>query len=122
MRATRILIVEDEALIAWTLADALEEAGIEVVGPVATAADGLTILAQDPGIDGAILDGDLRDGKSTPVALALRERGVPFLFHTGSGRAETLAPLGPVYRKPCATSTVIQGLRLLLAEKGDRAA
>ena len=122
MRAFRILIVEDEPLIAWTLAEALEEVGFGVVGPVATAREGLAALAADPSIDGAILDGDLADGPSVPVALALRERGVPFVFHTGSGRPDILSPLAPVFRKPCSLGDVLGGLAAAMGHAGGRAA
>jgi CheY-like chemotaxis protein len=114
LRGCRILVVEDEALIAWTLADALEEAGAEPVGPVASAAAGLEQVGREA-LDGAILDGDLADGRSTPVALALAARGVPFVFHTASVRPEALEPLAPVIPKPAPATQVLERLAAAMA-------
>ena len=109
LRGSRILIVEDEALIAWTLADALEEVGAEPLGPASTAAAALDLIGRETP-DAAILDGDLADGRSTPVALALAARGVPFVFHTASVRPEALEHLGPVIPKPAPANRVLERL------------
>ena len=72
----RILIVEDEALIAMALADGLEDAGHEVVGPAATIAEALALCDEaPPPPELAVLDINLRDGSSgVDVARALLER------------------------------------------------
>ncbi len=81
----QILIVEDEPLIAMMLEDFLELLDKGVAGSVDTVADALTRIEQG-GVDGAILDVNLRGGeKSTPIAEALAEKGVPFVFATGGG-------------------------------------
>lgn len=82
----RILVAEDEYFIAKDVVDELEAAGAEVVGPVATTAAALSFVAGSR-LDGAILDINLRDGLVYPVADALLERGVPFVFATGFGAA-----------------------------------
>ena len=111
----RILIVEDEALIAWMLADSLEGAGHEVVGPAATMAEALALCeAAAPSPELAVLDINLRDGSSgVDVARALSERwGVPSIFasaqavEAGRGRG---AALGCI-RKPYAPQTVLRGV------------
>ena len=80
----RLLLVEDEYLVAADLAYALERAGAEVVGPAGSVADALE-LVRDEGdrLDGAVLDVNLGGERVFPVADALAERGVPFIFATG---------------------------------------
>lgn len=82
--ARQILIVEDEALIAIMMKDALQELGIGVIGPVGTVALALT-SAQLQAIDGAILDVNLNGQPIYPVADVLASRGIPFVFVTGYG-------------------------------------
>jgi DNA-binding response OmpR family regulator len=80
----RILIVEDEALIAELLAMYVEELGHEVVGPAATIDQALSILTNDrPQL--AILDCALGHQESTPVAEYLAKENLPFAFATGRG-------------------------------------
>jgi DNA-binding response OmpR family regulator len=81
MRA-RILIVEDESLIADLLQDMIEDLECEVVGPVATVAEALAAL-ETTSINGGILDLVLKGERVEPVAAALRLRGIPFAFATG---------------------------------------
>ena len=80
-RPTRVLIVEDEVLIAFGLQADLVARGIAVIGPATTLAAALEHAKQSD-LDGAILDVDLRGEEVFPVAEILRERGVPFVFHT----------------------------------------
>src|SRR5215207_4488033 len=84
LRGARLLVVEDEYTIATDLARALEDAGVEVVGPAGSVPHALRLIseAQDI-IQGAVLDIRLRDERVYPVADALRERGIPFVFATG---------------------------------------
>lgn len=81
----RILIVEDEPLIAMMLEDFLEVLDRRVAGSVDTVAAAISAI-EGGEVDGAILDVNLRGGeKSTPVAQALAERDLPFVFATGGG-------------------------------------
>ena len=81
----RILIVEDEPLIAMMLEDFLETLDRQIAGTVDTVADALARLA-DGGFDGAILDVNLRGGETCwPFADALAEAGIPFVLATGGG-------------------------------------
>ena len=80
----RVLLVEDEALIALDMHDVLTSAGFDVVGPagdVATASD----LADRESLDCALLDVNLGGSLVWPVAQRLRDRGVPFVLLTGYG-------------------------------------
>jgi CheY-like chemotaxis protein len=80
----RILVVEDEIMVAMHLEDMLTEFGYEVVGP-APRLDPALALARDGGFDFAILDVNLAGRQSFPVADVLVERGIPFIFATGYG-------------------------------------
>jgi CheY-like chemotaxis protein len=86
LQGRRILVVEDEALVAMLVEDALLDAGCAVVGPVATVADALALL-DDAKPEAAVLDLNLAGETSAPVADALAERGVPFVVATGYGAA-----------------------------------
>ena len=79
----RVLVAEDEYLLAYDLADMLEERGAEVAGPVGRVAEALALLRGGPAPDAAILDINLQGEKVYPVADALRGSGVPFVFTTG---------------------------------------
>jgi DNA-binding response OmpR family regulator len=78
----KILIVEDNALVAEVIAEALIDNGYEVVGPAQSLSAGLE-LAQDTDLDGALLDVDLAGRFCFPIAHVLADRNVPFLFLTG---------------------------------------
>jgi CheY-like chemotaxis protein len=85
MTAKRILIVEDEPLIAMMIEDFLDALDREVAGTADNDADALDLVAAG-GIDAAILDVNLRNHeKSWPVADALAEAGIPFILSTGAG-------------------------------------
>ena len=78
----RVLLVEDEVLVAMYVEDLLEEAGCRVVGPVPRLEQALSTVAETP-LDLAILDVNLNGDHVWPVADALRARGVPHVFLTG---------------------------------------
>jgi CheY-like chemotaxis protein len=80
----RVLVVDDEALIAMMLSDLLSEYGHETVGPAHSEAQALELVKSTP-IDAAILDVTLGDHDCFAVAEALGERGIPFAFATGHG-------------------------------------
>ena len=86
-RPLRVLLLEDEVLIAMDLQAMLEDGGHTVIGPVETVPDALSRLdADNP--EAAVLDLHLGDASSVEVAQALAARGIPFLFATGAaGRA-----------------------------------
>jgi CheY-like chemotaxis protein len=79
----RILIVEDEVIIALDLAAAFERRGALVVGPATSVVEALELVAAAPRIDGAVLDIVLKDGLVFPLADVLRRRGAAYVFVTG---------------------------------------
>src|SRR6516225_4719859 len=78
----RVLVVEDDYLVAMDIVRALERAGAEVIGPAPAVEAALDALARTV-VDGAILDINLGGEMAFPVADALTARGVPFIFATG---------------------------------------
>ena len=87
----RVLLVEDEPLISMMLEDFIDALDRTVAGTADSVAAALPLI-EAGGIDAAILDVNLRGGeKSFPIADALTERGVPFVFATG-GSGDDIAP------------------------------
>jgi PAS domain S-box-containing protein len=78
----RVLLVEDEALVAMMIQECLAENGHSVIGPISRASDALQ-AAKEADYDAAILDINLGDGMAYPVAEIVSSRGVPFVFVTG---------------------------------------
>jgi two-component SAPR family response regulator len=78
----RILIVEDEFLLAMELEALLQQRGCMILGPVSSVGHALGMLdGEQP--DVALLDVNLKGERATPVAAALQARGVPFVLITG---------------------------------------
>jgi CheY-like chemotaxis protein len=96
----RILVVEDEPLLAMASADLLTDSGCTVAGPVSTVKQGMQLIGQEA-IDGAILDINLRGEMVFPLADALAERSIPFVYVTGYGKLLRACNHGrPVLQKP----------------------
>jgi CheY-like chemotaxis protein len=83
----RVLLVEDEIMVAMMVEDILSELGHTVVGTAMQLEPALT-LAREAALDVAILDVNLENGvQTTPVAEVLRSRKIPYIYSTGYGRA-----------------------------------
>jgi len=78
----RVLVVEDEALLAMLFEDSLEEAGATVIGPAATVDEALALI-RDGGVDAAVLDVNLHGERTTRVVELLAGLKVPFVIATG---------------------------------------
>ena len=98
----RLMVVEDEAIVAMMLEGMLEDLGCRVVDWAGTVPAALS-LAQDAEMDGALLDVNVGGKMVYPVADALAARGIPFVFVTGYGPTHAAAgrfPGVPVLKKP----------------------
>jgi CheY-like chemotaxis protein len=111
LNGLRILVVEDEAAISLLLEDMLLDFGCEVVGPAGRLAAALDLAASEA-FDLAILDVNVAGEPIYPVAEALEERKVPFVFSTGYGSAGIKEPYRdrPVVQKPFAQNDLRQRL------------
>lgn len=111
----RILLVEDEALIAIDIAEILTSHGFEVVGPCSSVSQALAHL-ETTDCDAAILDTNLRNKSASTVATALAQREIPFIVVTGHSRAQLPTELAsvPVLAKPVETENLISEVRRLL--------
>lgn len=119
----RILILEDDPLIALDLQFIVEDEGHEVIGPCASLAEARSHAGcghAGSGIDLALLDIDLPDGKSFDLAAGLVGRGVPVSFVSASTRAELPAHLGHVafIAKPYQHAAIRHSLMLACPPAG----
>jgi DNA-binding NtrC family response regulator len=104
----RILVVEDEILVAMALGDFLADSGCTAAGPVSSVKQGMRLLEQEA-IDGAILDINLRGEMVFPLADALAERSIPFVYVTGYGKLLRACNHGrPVLQKPYSNQQLLK--------------
>jgi DNA-binding response OmpR family regulator len=118
----RILVAEDEVIIASDLAAAIEDGDGVVVGPVASVREGLALLEQEV-VHAAILDVRLTDGLVSPIAHTLLERGVVVLFHSASPvPREIIDRHGEVVicPKPMQSDHVVYRLAALMDDRGGQ--
>jgi DNA-binding response OmpR family regulator len=117
----RVIIVEDEPLVAENLRDDLVEAGFEVVG-VAPRVESALKLIEDTGFDVAILDANLAGTSAAPAAAALSARGLPFMVLSGYAREQLQREFSEaVYvQKPYRVRKLIDELNSLLRDPRDR--
>ena len=115
----RLLVVEDEYLVATGLEAILQAAGYTVVGPVPGLEDALE-AATGPPADLALLDVNLAGRQSYPVADALSSRQVPFIFLTGCDGADLPSRFAgiPVLIKPFSPDGLLLAVGRALGKKG----
>jgi DNA-binding NtrC family response regulator len=116
----RVLVVEDEMLVAWLLEDMLADLGCAVVGPASSVDQALAMIDAEV-IDAAVLDVNLNGQMSYPIADALAARGMPFVLSTGYDRDTLLDNYRtfPVLQKPIQRSELSDTLAKLLNPKGE---
>jgi DNA-binding response OmpR family regulator len=119
----RVIIVEDEPLVAENLRDDLVEAGFEVVG-VAPRVESALKLIEGTGFDVAIIDANLAGTSAAPAAAALSARGLPFMVLSGYAREQLQREFSEaVYvQKPYPVRKLIDALNSLLHKQRDRGA
>ena len=117
----KILLVEDEAMIAMLVEDMLTDSGATVVGPAGGVRAALDAISTQQ-IDGALLDVNLGGEQSFEVADALASRNIPFVFVTGYGGAGVREryPDAPTLQKPFVTSDLERALSGLAGAARDR--
>ena len=108
----RILLVEDEFMVAAMICDVIEDAGAIVVGPVANIADALDHVARG-GFDLAVLDWNLDGDRSDPIARALIGRRVPFVISSGYGAVPEEFAGAPLLSKPYDPANLVRRLAAL---------
>jgi CheY-like chemotaxis protein len=91
----RLLLVEDEAMVAMMLEEMLIDLGCVVVDVAGSLSRGLSLAETAEGLDAAVLDVNLGGEKVYPVAEKLAASGVPFIFSTGYG----LAGIAPDFQR-----------------------
>lgn len=114
---SRVLVVEDEVLVALETARMLDAMGCKVIGPAFTVEDGLALLGRTEGVDAAVLDVNLRGLSIAPVADALRRRGVPTVVVSGYGAPPEGHEHLPVVDKPATQATLRRAIGRALAAR-----
>ena len=112
----RVLVVEDEFLVALGLEDNLKALGCTVVGPVATLSAAMLAAAHET-LDAAILDVNLAGENVFPAAAILVDRGIPFMFcsgYSGSGRLPAKFADVPRVPKPYTSAAIAATLADLI--------
>jgi DNA-binding response OmpR family regulator len=117
----RVLVVEDELLIALEIEDILSAAGVEVIGPATTVGAALALL-QHERPDAAVLDANLRGEWVVPVAQVLRSLKIPFVLASAytAEQWEHDAPLAGATNlgKPTTAPVLLEALETMLGAKG----
>lgn len=118
-QGARVLVLEDEAIIAIDVENILTDAGLSVAGTLGSCADALKWLdANDAEV--ALLDMHLLDGSCEPVARRLAEKGIPFVVF--SGDSETDETLDHIFRtgiwleKPAPADRIVAAVRAALVD------
>jgi DNA-binding response OmpR family regulator len=118
-KPAKILVVEDQFLLASHLAQILSDAGFTVIGPVLRVADGLRMInALDGPLDVAILDVDLAGERSDLIAEELSRRGIPFMFATTHDRQRIALQFAdrPRISKPYGRNNVFRILSSIMRQ------
>ncbi|MET0314015.1 MAG: response regulator [Hansschlegelia sp.] len=120
LNGLRILLVEDEAMIAMLFEDMLIDSGATVIGPASGVSAALSAIENEP-IDGALLDVNLGGEQSFDVADALAKRNIPFVFVTGYGAAgvRDRYPDAPTLQKPFVAEDLERALAQLATAARD---
>ena len=107
----RILVVEDEPIVAMDICQTLIEAGYEVIGPANSVAQALALIAKF-GCDAAVLDINLGSETSEPIARELLKTGKPFVATSGYSREQQPAIMrtAPLLEKPVKSDMLVAEL------------
>jgi CheY-like chemotaxis protein len=119
LHGKRILVVEDEPLIAMEIEATLRDGGCSVVGPVGDPEQALSLV--ESGCDAALLDANLGGRPVDELAAALTRAGIPFAFITGYGREGVPLPFreAMIVRKPFSREGLLAALARLMQDHND---
>ena len=123
LHGARILIAEDDAILAFDLGVVLQKAGAEILGPTLTLSHALS-LAQTTPMSAAVLDVSLRDEEVFPAAQELKGRGVGIVFYTGYAAVDQLRrdwPDAQVLTKPTPARVLVEAVRRALRPSANHA-
>jgi DNA-binding NtrC family response regulator len=115
----RVLVVEDEALVAEAIIELLAEAESVPVGPASSVSEARQLLKQTVALDAALLDVNLSDGPVTPVLEALSARGIPTVVYTGGAVPEDVRRRHPdliALSKPVLPARLLAELRRVIGK------
>ncbi len=109
-RIVRLLVVEDEPLVAFDAEHILTDADFEIVATVDRVADAVAVLADGEAIDLVLVDVNLADGSGVEVARAARQRGVAVMFVTGACPPEAIELAAGCLAKPYGQRDLIAAI------------
>lgn len=114
----RVLVVEDNPLLALNLDDALRERGVDVVGPALSMESGMALVREDA-LDCAVLDIDIGGHPVWPIARGLQEDGVPFMFVSGDCDKGLPADLAGTVclQKPADTADILTSVSAIMEQR-----
>jgi DNA-binding response OmpR family regulator len=107
LKGARLLVVEDDPLVGFLISETLQEHGAAVMGPCTSASAALGLIQASPP-SAALLDVNLTDGLSYPVAMALEDAGIPYAFISSSDPAMVPGSLHPFafLKKPVSMAAI----------------
>jgi DNA-binding response OmpR family regulator len=120
-RIERLLVVEDEPLVAFDTEHILTDAGFTIVGTVDRVADAIAVIDGGKTIDMVLLDVDLADGSGISVARAAHAAGVAVLFVTGNCPGEAVALAQGCLSKPYGQRDLIAAINAIEAAMDGKA-
>lgn len=119
-RIVRLLVVEDEPLIAFDTEHLLTDAGYEIVATVDRVADAIVVLRSDDAVDLVLVDVNLADGSGIDVARTAAEGGVPVLFVTGNCPIEATTLAAGCLAKPYEQRDLVGAIEAIEAKMGGK--
>jgi CheY-like chemotaxis protein len=118
LEGLRVLVVEDEALLAFEMVEDLQAFGAVPLGPIATVERAMKFVQVTDDIDAALLNVMLHRQVSFPIAEQLSGRGIPFVFVTGNDEAVRESfPGTPVHPKPADMAKIVLTLVSVVAQR-----
>ena len=118
LKGRRVLVIEDEAILAFELVEDLEAVGAVPLGPIMTLEKALKFIETADRIDAALLNVMLHRREAFPIADELRRRGIPVVFVTGNDEAvKARFPDVPVHPKPADMAAIVLTLASVVAKQ-----